>query len=170
MINLLVILLPLYLFAQPHSHSHTHSPDQIEKSYTYDPFFLDVMTNHMKKENEYLKLGTQATNKKLKDFIVSTQKLNEGSIKKMQSWRTSMYKEVEKVRPDKFDLNSLKNATTKDFNKKMTETLKILFEEGIEIANNGKEQNFETPIKKFSEDLQKAYSKRIEDLKTLEQK
>lgn len=162
MIKLLILLFPFYLF------SHTHSPDHRENSYTYDPFFLDVLTNHMKKEKEYFSLAkSRSKNKKLNDLVVKSLRSNDKAIKKMQDWKTTMYKEVEKMEQEKFDLKPLKDAKSSEFEKKMSEKLKELFAEGKQIATRGQEENFEQPIKAFAGEMTKIYSERMNVIKNL---
>ena len=144
------------------SSAHTHGENEIEKSYTYDPFFIDVLSNHMKEENDFFDIGlSKSKNKKLINLIKAEKSYNQKSLTRMQGWRDSMYKEVEHVVAEKYDVTELKKAEGSEFEKKLSEKLKALSKKGKEISMNGEEQNFETPIKAFSVEAVKRYKQRL---------
>lgn len=148
-----------------HDHSHEHADHGIEESYTYDPFFLDVIRFQFENEIALAQLGMSRSHDPkllgLSKQILDQAKKNLLQIKK---WREGQYKVVPEVTPDEFSLKKLKSATRGEFEKMYLEELKALTLKGQEIAHMGVEQNFEPHIKAYAEGLHKAFTSRLKSI------
>ena len=169
-----IILLTLLAFSSCNSkkeepkaehHGHSHAQNAIEETYTYDPFFLDVMSMHFEQEMRLATLGMQKTkNVTILNFSQKVMAIEAQDLEKIKAWREELYKKVPKVEKDKFDLSELENAKEKDFDKKFIERFKQLTSKGMEISKMGAEQNFEPAIKTYADEVQGRLAERLINL------
>lgn len=166
----IILLLLLFISCQAekkteHDHGHDHAANGMEESYTYDPFFLDVIRYQFENEIALAKLGmSRSHDPKILEFSKSILDQANADLVQIKKWREDQYKVVPMVTPDEFSLKKLEDAKPADFEKMYLEELKKLTLNGQEIARMGAEQNFEPPIKAYAEKLQKSFTLRLTQL------
>jgi uncharacterized protein (DUF305 family) len=165
-----ILLMFLFISCQAekpaeHAHGHDHAANGMEESYTYDPFFLDVIRFQFENEIALAKLGLSRSHEP-KTLEMSKQILDKANtdLVQIKKWREGQYKVVPVVTPDEFSLKKLEAAKPSDFEKMYLEELKALTLNGQEITRMGAEQNFEPEIKAYAEKLQKVFTLRLTNL------
>jgi uncharacterized protein (DUF305 family) len=141
---------------------HDHAEHGLEESYTYDPFFLDVIRFQFENEIKLAQLGlSQSHHPATLEISKQILEMAQSDLVQIKKWREDQYKMVPVVTPDEFSLKKLELSKPSDFEKLYLEQLKALTLNGQEIARMGAEQNFEPPIKAYAEKLQKAFTLRL---------
>lgn len=167
-----IILLTLFLLIAcspekkiEQDHGHSHDENAIEESYTYDPFFLDVMKMHFEHEMKLAKLGMERTKDvKILNFTQLLLVNQAKDVTKIIQWREEMYKKVPAVEEDKFNLDDLKKLKGAEFDKKFLARFKEMTVKGIEISRMGMEQNFEPAIKSYAQEVHSRLKERLQKL------
>lgn len=153
----LFVALVLSLSIQAFGHSHNAK----EESYTYDPFFLDVMTSQNLNELKLLKLAVRnALNVKIKNFSSKHISLLQKENQKMKLWRQGRYPEAPKISSPDIHLSELSKLKGKKFDEIFLKSLNDELDKSLDLSKRGAQENFETDIKAFAAKLYKLQENR----------
>lgn len=137
-------------------HALGHDHNAKEESYTYDPFFLDVMTSQNSNELKLLKLAERnALSKQIKNFSLKNITLLQKENQKMSLWRKGKYPEAPRISSPDINLSELSKVKGKEFDEKFIKTFSEEIDKSIDLSKRGAQENFETDIKDFAEKLYK---------------
>lgn len=140
---------------------HTHKDNAKEESYTYDPFFLDVMTSQNNNELKLLKLaGRNALSNKIKNFSSKNITLLQKENQKMKLWRTGKYPEAPEISSPDINLSELATMKGKKFDEKFLRSFAEEIDKSLDLSKRGAQENFETDIKDFAENIHKLQDSR----------
>lgn len=132
-----------------------HKHHEKEESYTYDPFFLDVMTSQNTNEIKLLKLAERASRvQKIKQFAIKSVSLLQKENLTMKKWRAGRYPKAPLISSPDIHLASLSKLKGKEFDTKFLLLLTDELNKSLELSKRASLENFETDIKAFALKLQ----------------
>jgi uncharacterized protein (DUF305 family) len=142
--------------------SLAHRANEKEVSYTYDPFYLDVMSAQNENEVKLLKLGLRTSRQsKIKNFSSKNIKHLEKENHQMKLWRKSRYGEAPEISSPEINLSKLADMKGKEFDREFLSRLKDELQKSLALSKRAVQENFEEDIKAFSQSTLFAQEQRL---------